>query len=142
MENHVHIHLHQGSDDCKLDRILKTVKEIKMTQDEEVQLLTDIDTVTNAVGDNLTAIKATVDANAAVEATIKSEVDALLASPPADVPAPVVALLTGLSTKLGALKTASEAASAALALQVPVLTAIADEAKPVVPAPPEPVPAP
>lgn len=121
----------------KLDLIQKTLKEIKMTEQEFLAVLTKVDTTTNKIGANLSTIGTIQQGEADTIQTIKTEVDALVAAQQnAGVSDAIVNATKAIADKLQASSDTSDAAVAALQLQVPVLQGIAAAGTPVVPPPP------
>lgn len=132
--------------DAKLTTIQHTQELILGKEQEALDALKAIDDATTAVGVNLTAISVNTQSIASVATTIDDEVKSMLAQlgNVGGVPQSVLDGLTSLSGKATAMKTAAQAATDALAAQVPVLEGIASEgASNGVPLPPPPpIPAP
>lgn len=154
LEVYVHVYLpgSGGSAKSQLDRMedilgaIKTITEkVKMTQQEELALIQEIDAATTGIANNVDALATTQAKNSELLQTISNEVDQLLTGNP-DVPAPVVDALQALRGRLNQARTASDAVTAGLNAQVPVLEAIASKgAKNPVPVPvppPPPIPEP
>lgn len=129
---------------AQLNRIETLLKEIKVTEQETINLLHNIDNTTNHIADNVATTAANVQVISGTAKNISDEVDALLAQiadlKKGTVPQSVVDALTALGTKADAMATASDAATGALTAQVDVLKQIASKGTPTVPAPPPPVP--
>jgi hypothetical protein len=132
--------------DAKLTTIQRTQELILSKEQDALDALKLIDDATTAVGANLTAISVNTQSIASVATTIDGEVKSMLAQlgNVSGVPQSVIDKLSALSTKATAMNTAAQAATDALAAQVPVLEAIASEgASNGVPLPPPPpIPAP
>lgn len=121
----------------QLAEVLKALEEIKVTQDELKQLLTDVDNTTTAEAANVTVIGTTVQAIAGSSATIATEVDALVKAAPVGtvMSDDMVATLQGISARSKATADASKAAADAAAATAAVLVGVAAEGTTVVPAP-------
>lgn len=140
VEFHFHIHSESSnSDELKqlLNQLLlitnkntATLKEIQMTDKEVSDLLDSVNVTTNGIAARQTADSTTLG-------KVKTELEALLNTPPSQsgLSAETSAKLQSFATTLGKLKDNADTNST-------VLEAIAAEGEPVVPPPPPPPPPP
>lgn len=108
-----------------------------MTEQDFLAVLTQVDATTTKIGTNISTIGTVVQGEADTVQTIKTEVDALVsAQQAAGVSDAIVNATKAIADKLQISSDTSDAAVAALQLQVPVLQGIAAAGAPVVPPPP------
>ncbi len=123
----------------RLTNIEKTIKEIKMTEQDFLVVLKQVDDTTTKIGSNISTIGGVVQGEADTIQTIKTEVDALVAAQQqAGVSQTIVDATKAIAAKLQTSSDTSDAAVTALNAQVPVLQGIAAAGAPVVPPPPPP----
>lgn len=141
----IYHHFPHGCDDRVYDLLKdvhKVVKEIKMTEQEALAILKDIDTTTSGIGDNLQVIADAQTEEVGVVTEIGTDIDSLLAlvGQTGNVPSTVADALNALKAKAADSAARSATIAQATKDQVPVLKALA--AKNDVPVPPPPPPPP
>lgn len=123
----------------RLTRMEKTLLEVKLTDAEVKAVLDKVDVTTTKIGTNLTAVAAAQAAEASTVQTISDEIDTLVKNQAASgISDATAAQLTAIADRLQTSSDNSDAITAAINAQVPVLTAIAEKGAATVPDPPPP----
>lgn len=131
----IHNHYY-GTDEAKLNQIIKLLKELKMNDQELKDLLTDIGASTDQIGENLGVVATAQETEVAVVQNISDDIDRLITEH--QISDEAASTLQSIQTRLKVSSAKSALINQVIQDQVPVLRAIAAKGEPVSAPPPAP----